>query len=303
MADPSSPQQIPQLNGVLVLNKPSGPSSGQCLYALKRLGQKKIGHAGTLDPLASGVLLVLLGCATKISGQLMAAGHKVYSGVLRLGLETDTWDILGRPVREKPCPDISQSSIDQAVQEWQETEEQVVPAFSAAKHNGQPLYRLARKNLPVPEKRKKIKVLEAGILDIRLPFVHFRVRVSSGSYIRSLAHSLGKRLGCGATLTSLVREFSHPFGLDSAVRLSALKKDPALLRIHLQPLQSALSGWQVIELSSAQTIAARNGQTLHLKSCGGSPALLMRDGVPVALAAREREKPGDSWKIVRGLWS
>ena len=112
--------QLPQLHGVLVLNKPSGPTSARCLTALKRLGQKKIGHAGTLDPLASGVLLVLLGQATKLSSHLMAGGGKVYSGVLRLGQTTDTWDCQGQVLTELPWQHVGEEDVRREIALWRE---------------------------------------------------------------------------------------------------------------------------------------------------------------------------------------
>ena len=191
------PAPLPQLDGVLVLNKPSGPTSARCLSALKRLGQRKIGHAGTLDPMASGVLLVLLGQGTKIASHLLADGGKVYSGQLRLGLTTDTWDIQGEVLTESPWQQVTEADVRAEVAHWLTLHEQEVPAYSAAKHEGQSLYKLARKGKEVPKKVKSMEISQADVLEVELPFVRFRVACSSGTYIRSLAHSLGMRLGCG----------------------------------------------------------------------------------------------------------
>ena len=230
------PAPLPQLDGVLVLNKPSGPTSARCLSALKRLGQRKIGHAGTLDPMASGVLLVLLGQGTKIASHLLADGGKVYSGQLRLGLTTDTWDIQGEVLTESPWQQVTEADVRAEVAHWLTLHEQEVPAYSAAKHEGQSLYKLARKGKEVPKKVKSMEISQADVLEVELPFVRFRVACSSGTYIRSLAHSLGMRLGCGAVLTELTREYSHPFGLEVACGLDELSADPGLLVKHLRPL-------------------------------------------------------------------
>ena len=154
-----------QQHGILVLNKPKGLSSAQCIARIKRLGQKKIGHAGTLDPMATGVLLVLLGHATKLSGYLLEGGVKTYGGTLRLGVTTDTWDAEGSIVGETPLgeEDLAEgSALEQAarreVAAWLEVTEQPVPPYSAAKHQGQPLYRLARAGKEVPAKVKRIHV-------------------------------------------------------------------------------------------------------------------------------------------------
>ncbi|MBR5883467.1 MAG: tRNA pseudouridine(55) synthase TruB, partial [Mailhella sp.] len=199
-----------QQHGILILNKPKGLSSAQCLSRIKRLGQKKIGHAGTLDPMATGVLIVMLGHATKLSNYLLEGGVKTYGGTLRLGVTTDTWDAEGSIVSESPlsAEDLAPgSALEQAARKdiaaWLAVTEQPVPPYSAAKHQGQPLYKLARAGMEVPQKVKQIQVSYADVQWVNMPDVRFRVTCSSGSYIRSLAHSLGIRLGCGAMLTEL----------------------------------------------------------------------------------------------------
>lgn len=293
---------LPQLHGVLVLDKPSGPTSARCLSALKRLGQKKIGHAGTLDPLASGVLLVLLGQGTKIASHLLADGGKVYSGVLRLGQESDTWDSQGQIVRELPWQDVSADAVRAGIAAWRDLKEQEVPAYSAAKHEGQPLYKLARKGVTTPVKIKRMEISQAEVLEMALPLVRFRVACSSGTYIRSLAHSLGKRLGCGAVLTELTREYSHPFGLDAAVPLDAITADPACMVRGLRPLAEALPHWPRVDLTPEEARRIRNGQTIPCRG-DDSRALLMEAGCELALAERREQPQGPCWAVLRGLWN
>ncbi len=294
---------LPQLNGVFVLNKPTGPTSAQCLGLFKRLGQKKIGHAGTLDPLATGVLIVLLGQATKLSQWLLESGGKTYSGIIRLGIETDTWDILGKVLCESSPAHISTSQLASGIEAWQGMREQEIPAYSAAKHNGQPLYKLARKGKDMPRKVRTIEVSRAELLHVALPFVHFRVSCGSGSYVRSLAHRLGKRLGCGAALFRLTREYSHPFGLDEACTLPDLRHDPELLARRLRPLGDALPGWTRIQVDARGASDARNGRPVRHDP--GAPAngnAILYDGdAPLALA--RLSETGDSWTIIRGLWN
>ena len=304
--------QLPQLHGVLVLNKPSGPTSARCLTALKRLGQKKIGHAGTLDPLASGVLLVLLGQATKLSSHLMAGGGKVYSGVLRLGQTTDTWDCQGQVLTELPWQHVGEEDVRREIALWREAREQLVPSYSAAKHEGQPLYKLARKGAAAPAKVKRMEISQADTLEVSLPVVRFRVACSSGTYIRSLAHSLGMRLGCGAVLTELTREYSHPFGLDAARDLRDLMADPALLAASLRPIAEALPHWPRVELTPEQAQRVRNCIAVP---CAPMPpdsgitardeglALLLDRGEALALARREDAPGGSCWAVLRGLWN
>ncbi|WP_298033262.1 tRNA pseudouridine(55) synthase TruB [uncultured Desulfovibrio sp.] len=305
--------QLPQLHGVLVLNKPSGPTSARCLTALKRLGQKKIGHAGTLDPLASGVLLVLLGQATKLSSHLMAGGGKVYSGVLRLGQTTDTWDCQGQVLAEDPWQHVDEEDVRREIALWREARVQPVPPYSAAKHEGQPLYKLARKGAAAPAKVKRMEISQADTLKVSLPFVRFRVTCSSGTYIRSLAHSLGMRLGCGAVLTELTREYSHPFGLDAARDLRDLTDDPTLLAASLRPIAEALPHWPRVELTPEQAQRVRNGIAVPcappMPDGGGTRArnedlaLLLDRGEALALARREDAPDGLYWAVLRGLWN
>jgi tRNA pseudouridine synthase B (EC 4.2.1.70) len=170
--------------------------------------------------MASGVLLLLLGQATKLSSYLM--GRKIYSGTIELGRTTDTWDAEGETLETKEIDNIALLKVKQAVEEWLDQTDQDVPPYSAAKHQGQPLYKLSRQGLPTPKKTKAIKIFRAEMLDFEPPYIKFRVECSSGTYIRSLAHSLGIRLGKGATLTELTREYSHPSALNRLFRLKNL---------------------------------------------------------------------------------
>lgn len=308
-ARPAPP--LPQLDGVLVLNKPSGPTSARCVAALKRLGQKKIGHAGTLDPLASGVLLILLGQGTKLSSFLMEGGGKVYRGTLRLGQTTDTWDSQGEVLAEAPWQAVRPDDVTREIEAWAGLREQPVPPYSAAKHEGQPLYRLARRGKTPPAKVKAVQISQAATLEVSLPFVRFRVACGSGTYVRSLAHSLGMRLGCGAVLTELVREYSHPFGLDEASGLDALLADPTLLATRVRPLADALPAWPRIRLTPEQERRVRNGMPVPACAAGAegpdarkaAHALLCApDGAALALARRDATPLGDAWAVERGLW-
>lgn len=296
-----------QQHGILVLNKPQGLSSARCLSRLKRIGQRKIGHAGTLDPMASGVLLVLLGHATKLSGHLMAGGVKVYRGTLELGRITDTWDAEGTVMETRPWQGVDEAELRAVVASWQGCSEQEVPPFSAAKHQGQPLYKLSRAGKETPVKRKMIDIAQAEVLRVELPFASFRVVCSSGTYIRSLAHSLGMRLGCGAVLTELTREYSHPFGLEQAYPLDTLVDEPERLGERVLPLVAALPHWPRIRVSVQEEAAVRNGIALPASiapelACvpGDKAVLLDPQEQPLALA---EAAPGQVWQVLRGLWS
>ena len=292
-----------QQHGLLVVDKPRGLSSAQCTNRFKRLGQKKIGHAGTLDPMAQGVLLVLLGHATKISGYLMAGGVKAYQGTVRLGQTTDTWDADGQITAEAPWDHVTAEAVADVIAGWVGTSEQPVPPYSAAKHQGQPLYKLSREGKETPLKIKTIEISRAEVLRVELPYVTFRVICSSGTYIRSLAHSLGTRLGCGAVLTELTREYSHPFGLEVACGLDELSADPGLMVKHLRPLAEALPHWPVLELDEAAEARIRNGMAIPCRDDVGDKALLQRQGMPLALARRSETPQGPCWTVLRGLWN
>lgn len=305
-------KKIPaQQHGVLVLNKPQGPSSAACVGLIKRkCGQKKIGHAGTLDPMASGVLLLLLGQATKISGLLLGGGEKIYSGILKLGVSTDTWDAEGNIVAEASQENVeavTQEALREVIDSWLGESEQTVPPYSAAKHQGKPLYELARKGLETPVKTKTVKISRAELEWFKPPLARFRVTCSSGTYIRSLAHSLGVRMGCGATLMELTREYSHPFGIDQAVGLDDLLNNPALVEERVWLLQDALPHLPVITLDAASSAKVKYGTALpavNFPPIEGTEALFLDEtGAPLALVSKKIQGKELVWAIGRGLWN
>ena len=300
-----------QLDGLLILNKPSGPTSAACLNDIKhRLKQFKIGHGGTLDPMARGVLLVLLGQGTKLAPYL-TGGTKTYSGTFRLGITTDTLDIQGEV--QKECPvEASVADVEREILYWKELTEQDVPAYSAAKHEGTPLYALAREGKETPAKTKPIVISHVEVLDVRMPEAAFRVSCSAGTYIRSLVHSLGTRMGCGATLTSLVRESSEPFGLDQAFDLEDVLENPDMFPERVIPLADTLPHWPRYQLTKPLAGLVMNGAWLPVVDqpgallsgkLGDQAMLLDPEGGPLALveAKLQDDKPG--WAILRGLWN
>ncbi len=296
------------LDAVLVLYKPSGPTSTDCLNQIKRLlGRVKIGHAGTLDPLAQGVLVVLFGTATKIA-PYVTSGEKTYRGRLLLGVSTDTYDIQGAVTARASVEGLTPEQIRAEVLAWTGTFDQEVPGYSAAKHQGKPLYELARAGLETPVKVKPVTVYEAQILEVDLPRVSFRVRCSAGTYIRSLVHSLGTRLGCGATLEELVREASQPFTASMALPLEDILARPEILEQRLIPLEDALPHWTRVVLDEEGEKLVRNGAWLPVSRTGitakeGDFALLLgADGKALALAEAKDRDRDRKWSILRGLW-
>lgn len=298
-----------QQHGILILDKPSGPTSAGCLKSIKHsLGQKKIGHAGTLDPMATGVLIVLLGQGTKLAPYL-TAGTKTYVGELQLGTITDTYDVQGVVLKEHPWEQLTKKEVEQEVLLWQSLTHQEVPPVSAAKHNGKPLYKLHRAGEEVPVKTKSIQISQVEILSLDLPLVQFRVTCSQGTYIRSLAHSLGKRLGCGAMLTSLTRERCHPFGLDQAHSLEDVIADGEHLTDRVISLADALPHWPHVVLDENEASEVKNGTWLlanahDLPPEGERRLFLAPDqSTPLALVEATLRDNVMHWAILRGLWS
>jgi tRNA pseudouridine55 synthase len=301
--------RAPQLDGVLVLNKPAGISSAACVGMVKRrFGQKKVGHAGTLDPLATGVLLVLLGQATKIAGLLLEGGEKIYSGVIRFGLSTDTWDAEGEICSETALTGaLTREELDSALADLVGESVQEVPPYSAAKYQGRPLYALARKGVLAPVKTKTVKISRAELEWFRSPLARFRVACGSGTYIRSLAHSLGKRFACGATLMELTREYSHPFGLEEAVAQEELESWASIPAERVFGLQKALPHIPPLTLSADLCRRAKNGQPLPADALppleGERAFFLDESGRVLALAQKGRARGREIWIIGRGLWN
>ncbi|WP_319542865.1 tRNA pseudouridine(55) synthase TruB [uncultured Pseudodesulfovibrio sp.] len=300
-----------QLDGLLILNKPSGPTSAGCLNDIKhQLKQYKIGHAGTLDPLAQGLLLVLLGHGTKLAPYL-SGGTKTYSGTFRLGITTDTLDIQGEVVKEAPV-DITAEEVKREILYWKELTEQEVPAYSAAKHEGKPLYALAREGKETPVKIKPIVISHVEALDVQMPEASFRVSCSAGTYIRSLVHSLGTRVGCGATLTSLVRESSEPFRLDQALDLEDILENPDSFPDRVIPLKDTLPHWPRYQLTKPLAGLVKNGAWLPVNDqpgellageLGDRAMLLDTNETPLALVEAKLQNEQPKWSILRGLWN
>ncbi len=212
----STPISPDLLHGFLVIDKPEGWTSHDVVARIRRLtGLRRVGHAGTLDPLATGVLPVALGQATKLLEYLTEA-DKGYRATVRLGLTTDTDDATGTPLAERPWQHLTEEAVRRALAEFVGSIEQVPPTYSAIKRGGVPLYRLARRGQPVTAPARTVTISRIDLLTVALPDVTFEVACSKGTYIRSLARDLGERLGSGAHLRALRRLWTGPFDLRTA---------------------------------------------------------------------------------------
>jgi len=212
------------INGVLLIDKEQDMTSHDVVAIARRsLGMKKIGHCGTLDPMATGLLILVVGRATKISDLLMAE-DKVYEGTLTLGVETSTQDAEGEILEEKEVPELSEEQIKEAFDEFKGDFYQTPPMVSAIKKDGVRLYKLARKGQEVEREPRLVHVYTNQIQRIEPPEIDFRIMCSKGFYVRTYAHDIGQKLGCGAHLSALRRTDSGKFDLERAVTISELKE-------------------------------------------------------------------------------
>lgn len=207
------------MDGILVVDKPKGPTSHDVVQYFKRtLPVKKVGHAGTLDPLATGVLIILLDRATKLQSVFMGK-DKEYEFTLKLGVATDTYDSEGKITSEKEVlPEVTNRLVE-ILPRFRGPLFQKPPPFSAIKQKGVPLYKLARRGLTVEVKPRAVQIYSLDILRLESPFVTLKAKVSCGTYVRSLAHDIGDALGVGAHVTKLRRLRSEPFGIFDAISI------------------------------------------------------------------------------------
>src|SRR2546425_3151524 len=264
------------IDGALLLDKAVGLSSNRALQEAKKLlGAKKAGHAGTLDPLASGLLLILVGEATKSRGPMPDA-DKEYLATVKLGVTTSTADAEGVVLEERPVQ-VSAEQVAAGLGRFRGTIEQMPPMHSALKRDGVPLYRLARAGRTVERRPRRIEIHELELLQCAPPILELRVRCSKGTYIRTLAEDIGAALGTGAHLAALRRIASGRFHVRDAATLEELRGMPHPPAA-LPPLRGLLEGLPRTELGAAAEARLRNGQPLKISGLGGGLCALYRSG-------------------------
>jgi tRNA pseudouridine55 synthase len=270
------------IDGALLLDKSVGLSSNAALQEAKRLfGAAKAGHGGTLDPLASGLLVVLFGEATKFAGPMLDA-DKEYVARVKLGERTDTGDAEGVVLETKPVR-VSEKKIEDALARFRGSIEQIPPMHSALKRDGVPLYKLARKGQTVERKPRRIHIYNLALLGRDGKVLELRVRCSKGTYIRALAEDIGAALGTGAHLAGLRRTASGRFRVADAATLDSLKA-MSDRGSRLRPLAALLEGLPRTELDAAAEARLRNGQALKISDVGeGVRALYRADGGVIGL--------------------
>lgn len=253
-----------ELNGIVVVNKPEGISSAKAVAIVKRLFQaRRAGHTGTLDPFASGVMICCLNRATRLS-RFFLEGDKTYEAVLHLGIETDTQDATGAVTQTGSVKDLLKEQVIRVMKGFIGVSDQIPPVYSALKHNGTPLYKLARRGKPVRKPPRKIEIYDIRITHVELPEVSFDVSCSSGTYIRTLCADIGGKLGCGGHLKKLRRTHSCGFDLNKAHDLMELEqlKDSGQLIESIVPMNRALH--QMPEITADDRLAAKifNGKPI-----------------------------------------
>jgi tRNA pseudouridine55 synthase len=267
-------REIP-LAGIMNVDKPANMTSHDVVDVIRRLvGQRKVGHAGTLDPMATGVLLVCLGQATRVAEYLMA-GRKHYRASIVLGTSTDTYDADGEIVASNGRTEFSQAEIETALAHFVGWIEQMPPMYSAIKRDGQPLYKLARQGKTVEREPRPVEIDEIKLLDWTPPSLIVEVACSPGTYIRSLAHDLGQHLGGGAYLATLVRMASGRFTLEEAVSLERLEEafQHGQEDRYLLPLDEAFLDWP------AMIVGADDAQRIvHGQAIVGDPPAAREEG-------------------------
>jgi tRNA pseudouridine55 synthase len=256
------------LDAVININKPPGISSFAAVSRVRRhLNIPKAGHAGTLDPLATGVLLVLAGQATRIARFLMDL-PKSYRTTVRLGVETDTLDAEGDVTNECPVSEIDRGGVEEALASFVGVIEQVPPAYSAIKQHGQPLYRLARRNIAVDPAPRNVTIYSISLVEWQRPLLTFDVSCSRGTYVRSLARDIGRRLGCGGSVAALCRTAVGSFTVDDACDIGTMGRDEVLSRA--LPVGQALRFLPELEIDAGSAALARHGRTVT--GSGAPPA-------------------------------
>ncbi len=263
------------MNGLLIVNKPPGITSHDVVSRVRKLtGEPSIGHLGTLDPMATGVLPLLLGRFTRLA-QFFKQDGKRYTGTIRFGFATDTYDADGECVGARVEPTASVEEIYHLAAKFRGAIDQIPPPFSAKKLHGVPAYKLARQGKPVELRTVSIEVRHFEILDYRVPDASFDIEVSSGGYIRSIAHDLGQQMGCGAHLARLCRERAGEFTLQQASTLEQIAEwaQAGSLVEHLPHPRSLLPQMPSVTVPMETAVHLRNGMACNLPDYSDAPLI------------------------------
>ena len=269
------------LSGVLLIDKPKGPSSFDIIRKIRKLsGIKRIGHAGTLDPEASGVLVVCLGAYTKLAGYLTESS-KIYEAVIELGIQTSTDDQEGEIISEKTCEHLGLQDIIRACEKFIGKINQIPPRYSALKLNGQRAYNLARAQKDFVLSSREIEIFSLEILALEIPHIHIRVHCSKGTYIRALARDIGDHLEVGAHARDIRRITSGSFTITSALALESLT--PENLADFCLKDQEALGGLNNFNISASEYEHIKHGRSINREDISSDIAIALFDNKAVAI--------------------
>jgi tRNA pseudouridine55 synthase len=252
------------VDGILNIDKPTGWTSHDVVaFVRRKLDARRVGHAGTLDPFATGVLLICLGHATRVA-EYLTASEKTYHAVAELGVTTDTYDVDGSVQGRAPIRPLSEDDLRRALGAFQGEIEQIPPVYSALKRDGVPAHRRARRGEQVEMPPRMVRIHEIRLLEWRPPHLAFSVTCDAGTYIRSIAHDLGARLGCGATLVALTRTRSGPFRVEDAVTPDALAENAVSggVNAYLHPIRDALYNLIPVPVTEIETMHLAQGQAI-----------------------------------------
>lgn len=260
----------PPIHGILNLNKPRGDTSFAMISLVRRLtGIRRVGHAGTLDPIADGVLPVCVGQATRVVDQIVG-GPKLYRATVLLGVTTDTFDAEGEVVATADTSAVTEAAVRAVLPEFTGRIRQVPPMYSAIKHRGTPLYRYARKGEEIEREAREVEVHRIDLTRFEPPRLYLEVEAGKGAYVRSLAHDIGRRLGCGGHLEALTRARSGPFRIEDSITPDQLRAAAERGRWQqlLLPADEALLDWDAAILAAEHTRQMRAGGLLLLDASG-----------------------------------
>jgi tRNA pseudouridine55 synthase len=287
-----SRQPASTVDGVLVVDKPEGPTSHDIVtWARRAVGTRAVGHTGTLDPMATGVLVLVVGRATRLA-RFYSGAEKSYDAVIRLGVETDTWDRTGTPADGSPFqgPLPTASAVEAGLHAFLGASDQQPPAYSAKRVGGVRAHELARKGRDTGVAPAGVVLHEVEVVEVALPLVSISLRCSAGYYVRALAHELGRRLGCGACLDALRRTASGEFTERDAAPIDAIERAPGGAAARVVPLERLLRHLPAIGLSPGDAARAAHGNEIDARGAveaGARPSavrLLAPDGTLLAIA-------------------
>lgn len=289
------------MNGLILLDKPAGSTSFKAAACIRRIyGEKRVGHTGTLDPLATGVLPILVGRATRLCSYVLEA-DKRYAATVRLGITTDSLDITGEVLSEREV-NVTDVALKTALEHFTGTYDQIPPMFSAIKKDGVRLYDLARKGVEVERQPRRVTIKELNLIERNGDEFKVDVLCSKGTYIRSLADDIGRSLGCGACLTALRRTKTAQFEIEQCVTLEELEKAPEK---HLLSPEKAVEYLRCVEYSAAQGARFKNGAEIDAARIAffadvadGELLRVRCDGVFLGLAAYSAENNSLKTKCV-----